>query len=130
MKLCGEKADEQSRCSAGYQKNRQIVNKSEGVKEENGNDNLCNVVGNSAGHADSEKTKIGAAKQCHDCQAECSACEAVKNTKQVSEQKSDDKNTHSRHESGLPPGIAHEDKKYAKIGKTDLDAWNSGKQRD
>ena len=129
MKQAGEKANEKSRSGAGYQQNRQIVNQGKGMKKKNGNDNLCNVVGNSASHTDSEKTEIGAAKQGHDSQAECSACQAVKNTKEISKQKSDDKNTHDGHKSGFPPGIAHKDKEHAKIGKSDLDAGDSGKKR-
>ena len=128
MKLCGEKTDEQPCSGAGNQQNRQVVHQSRGVKKEYGDHDLRDVVRHASGYADAKKAEIGAAKQGHDGQAARSACQTVEDAEKIPEKKTDHQDTHCRHEGGFPPGIAHQDKQYAEIGKSDFDARDSGEK--
>ena len=128
--LVCQRSDEKSGNDAGDQKCRCIVDQSGSHRDKTCDDELTDVVGNTSCNTDAEDAESGFfLHESHNCEAECSAREAVENAEQVSKHKSDYDDADNGNKRSFFPGIFFENEEDCQIGETELHSGNSGKER-
>lgn len=125
-----QRSDEKSGNDTEDQKCRCIVDQSGSHCDKTCDDELTDVVGNTSCNTDAKDAESGFfLHESHNCEAECSAREAVENAEQVSKHKSDYDDADNGNKSSFFPGIFFENEEDCQIGKSKLHSGNSGKER-
>ena len=122
-------SDQETGNDTGDQKCRCIIDQSGCHRDQAGDQKLTDIVGDTSCDADAENAESGFLfHQGHDGEAQSSTGQTVQDAEQVSEHKSDDKDTDDGNERGFFPGVFLEDEQDCEIGKSELHSRDSGKK--